>query len=227
MNTIMNIDCMEYMKTMDVGSVNVTLTDIPYTEVNRTYKRNTPVLRSLNKMEADIMTFNLSDFLKEVYRITSGTIIIFCGKQQFSDIYKYFSDTSSDDGGTVRQIIWEKTNPSPMNGKMIYLSGIENAVWFRKPNATFNAFCKNTVFHYPSGTSNIHPTEKNHNLLKELIVDNSNEGDIIFDPCAGSGSHLLCAKELRRKYLGCELNPEWCKIANDRLEKCRAQFSLF
>lgn len=52
---IINIDCMEYMKTMATGEINVTLTDIPYTEVNRIYKRNTPVLRSLNKMEADII----------------------------------------------------------------------------------------------------------------------------------------------------------------------------
>ena len=37
--------------------------------------------------------------------------------------------------------------------------------------------------------------KKNHGLLKELILDNSNEGDIVFDPCCGSGSHLLVAKE--------------------------------
>lgn len=223
MNMILNVDCIDYMKTMATGGVNVTLTDIPYDEVNR----KSGGLRNLDKSCADEITFDLSEFLNSVYRVTSGCIIIFCGQRQISSIYKFFADKQSDSLGTVRQIIWEKTNPSPMNGKTIYLSGIENAVWFKKSGATFNAFCKNTVFHYPSGTSSVHPTEKNHNLLKELIADNSNEGDIIFDPCAGSGSHLLCAKELRRKYLGCELNSEWCKIANDRLKKCHAQFSLF
>ena len=52
--------------------------------------------------------------------------------------------------GTVRHLVWEKTNPSPMNGQYIYLSGIENAVWFKKKGATFNAHCKNptaTKFH--------------------------------------------------------------------------------
>lgn len=114
-------------------------------------------------------------------------------------------------------MIWEKSNPSPMNGKYIYLSGIENAVWFRKKGGTFNARYKNTVFKYPNGSSKIHPTEKNHELLKELIEDNSNKGDLVFDPCSGSGSHLLCASELNRDYVGCELNSDWYDKALERL----------
>ena len=119
--------------------------------------------------------------------------------------------------GTVRQLIWEKTNPSPMNGQHIYLSGIENAVWFKFRGATFNAHCKNVVFKHPCGRSKIHPTEKNHTLLKELILDNSNEGDIVLDPCCGSGSHLLVAKQNNRKYIGIEKNREWFLKADKRL----------
>lgn len=119
--------------------------------------------------------------------------------------------------GTVRQLIWKKTNPSPMNGQHIYLSGIENAVWFKKRGGTFNAHCKNTVFAYPCGRSKLHPTEKNHDLIKELILDNSNEGDIIFDPCAGSGSHLLVAKENNRKWLGMELSNKYFAVASEKL----------
>ena len=119
--------------------------------------------------------------------------------------------------GTVRQLIWEKTNPSPMNGQFIYLSGIENAIWFRKSKGTFNAHCKNVVFKHPSGRSKLHPTEKNHKLLEELILDNTNEGDIIFDPCSGSGSHLLVAKNNNRKFIGVELNKEYFEISKERL----------
>ena len=106
-----------------------------------------------------------------------------------------------------------------MNGQYIYLSGIENAVWFKKKGATFNAHCKNPVFRYACGRSKLHPTEKNHDLLKELILDNSNEGDIVFDPCAGSGSHLLVAKENNRQWLGVELNREYFYIACERVCK--------
>lgn len=114
--------------------------------------------------------------------------------------------------------MWQKSNPSPMNGKSIYLSGTENAVWFKKRGGTFNAHCKNTVFKYPCGRSKLHPTEKNHELLKELILDNSNAGDVVFDPCSGSGSHCLVAKQLDRNYVGIELKKEYYDIATKRLQ---------
>lgn len=206
---------MDYMKTMEDGCVHLTLTDIPYGVVNR----DSNGLRNLNKEEADVMTFELNDFLSEVYRVTSGTIIIFCSKEQISEIYKFFDEKQKKKLGTVRHLVWEKTNPSPMNGQYIYLSGIENAVWFKKKGGTFNAHCKNPVFKYACGRSKLHPTEKNHDLLKELILDNSNEGDIVFDPCSGSGSHLLVAKQNNRQWLGVELNREYFNIANERVCK--------
>lgn len=209
----LNKDCMEVMSKMPVGGVNLTLTDIPYGEVNR--KSNG--LRELDKKAADVITFELFDFLEQLYRVTSSTIIIFCGQGQFSDIQKWFQEKQNQGKGTVRQLIWRKTNPSPMNGQNIYLSGIENAVWFKKRGGTFNAHCKNTVFDYPCGRNKIHHTEKNHELLKELILDNSNKGDIVFDPCAGSGSTLLVAKQNNRQFIGCELNKEYYDLAYQRL----------
>lgn len=214
-NKILNIDCIEYMKKMSDNSVDLTLTDIPYEEVNR----RDGGLRNLNKEGADIGTFFLDTFLNEVYRITKGTIIIFCGREQLSNIAKFFSEKQKQNKGTPRQIIWKKTNPSPMNGQYVYLSGIENAMWFKKRGGTFNAHCKNTVFEYPVGTRKLHPTEKNHKLLADLIKDNSNEGQLVFDPCAGSGSTLFVAKNLRRNYLGCEINKEYFNIANNRLNE--------
>ena len=201
------------MKTMESNSVNLTLTDIPYGVVSR----DDNGLRNLDKENADIMTFELKDFLLEAYRVTSGTIIIFCSKEQISEIYEFFNDKQKKKLGTVRQLIWEKTNPSPMNGQYIYLSGIENAVWFKKKGATFNAHCKNPIFKYSCGRSKLHPTEKNHELLKELILDNSDEDDIVFDPCTGSGSHLLVAMENNRRWLGIELREKYFDIAVDRL----------
>ena len=118
----------------------------------------------------------------------------------------------------MRQLVWTKSNPSPMNGDYVYLSAIENAVWFRKKGATFNAHCKKNYFLHPCGRSKLHLTEKNHDLLKELILDNSNEGDIVFDPCAGSGSHLLVTKENNRQFLGIELNKKYFDIAKERIE---------
>ena len=205
-------DCMELFKHLKDKSVDCVLTDIPYDGVNR--KDNG--LRDLNRKDADVLTFNVQDFVKECYRVAKSTIIIFCGHGQISEIYNWFDEIRKTKKGTVRQLVWEKTNPSPMNGQYVYLSGIENAVWFRKPNGTFNAHCKNTVFRHPLGSAKLHPTEKNHKLLNELILDNTNEGDLILDPCMGSGAHCLCAKELGRNYIGFELNEEYFNTAKER-----------
>ena len=205
-------DCLEVMKDLADNSANFTLTDIPYDAVNR----NSNGLRELDKGKADILTFDLIKFLEQAYRITSNSICIFCGKEQFSTIYNFFANKK----GTVRPIIWEKTNPSPMNGQYIYLSGVEMAVWFKKSGTkVFNAHCKNTVFRYPNGRSKLHPTEKNHELLKELILDNTNEGDIVFDPCMGSGAHGMVAIENNRNFVGIELDSIYFQIAKDRIEQ--------
>lgn len=177
-------DCMDLLKRLDDKSVDFTLTDIPYGEVNR----DSNGLRELDKKDADILNFPLQDFLKEVYRVTKNNVCIFCGREQFSEIYSYFAQKE----GTVRPIVWEKTNPSPMNGEFVYLSGVEFAVWFKKKGSkTFNAFCKNTVFRYPSGDSSIHPTSKNIKLFEQLILDNTNAKDVVLDTCMGGGQRLL------------------------------------
>lgn len=211
---ILNMNCMEFLKREREREIDLTITDIPYDGVNR--KDNG--LRKLDKGNADILTFDLQKFLQCVYDITKGTIIIFCGQNQISEIFNFFDEYAKKGKGTVRQLVWKKTNPSPMNGDYIYLSGCENAIWFKKKGATFNAHCKSNVFESPCGRSKLHPTEKNHKLLEELILDNSKEGDIVFDPCCGSASHLFVARELGRKFVGCELDRNFFEIACQRMK---------
>ena len=106
-----------------------------------------------------------------------------------------------------------------MNGQYVYESGVELAVWFKKSGAKiFNAFCKNTVFRHPNGKKDFHPTQKNLELFKELIKDNSNEGSIVFDPCIGSGTTAIAAKVLARNYFGFELNEKAFENCQKRLE---------
>ena len=205
-------DCLELMNNVPDNCVDFTLTDIPYDAVSRSSNG----LRNLDKGKADILTFDLQEFLESVLRITRNSVCIFCGKEQFSFIYDFFAKQK----GTVRPIIWEKSNPSPMNGQDIYLSGIEMGIWFKKSGAkVFNAHCKNTVFKYPNGRSKLHPTEKNHDLLKDLILDNTNENDIVFDPCMGSGSHGLVSIQNQRRFVGIELDENYFNIAKQRIDE--------
>lgn len=83
-----NADCIDIMSKMDDGAVDFTLTDIPYDAVNR----DSNGLRNLDKGNADIITFDLEEFLKQVLRVTFNSICIFCGKEQFGQIYKFFAD---------------------------------------------------------------------------------------------------------------------------------------
>ena len=204
-------DCMEWLPKLKDESIDFVLTDIPYGKVNR----QSNGLRSLDKEEADIVTFPIQDFLSETYRVTKNSLCIFCGKEQFSSIYTFFANKK----GTVRPICWEKSNPSPMNGQYIYESGVELAVWFKKRGGkVFNAFCKNTVFKYPVGKSTYHPTQKNLELFKELIEDNTNEKQIVLDPCMGSGTTGIACIELNRKFIGIEQEEKYFKIAEQRID---------
>jgi DNA modification methylase len=49
-------------------------------------------------------------------------------------------------------------------------------------------------------------------------LQHTNEGDTVFDPCAGSGSHLYVAKKLNRRYYGIELAEKYYKIGKERLQ---------
>jgi site-specific DNA-methyltransferase (adenine-specific) len=65
----------------------------------------------------------------------------------------------------------------------------------------------------------IHPTQKPVKLLKKLIEIFTDEGDIVIDPCAGSGSTLIAAIELNRRTYGFEIKKDFHKNANLWIEK--------
>lgn len=90
---ILNANCIGIMRAMPDNCVDFTLTDIPYDAGNRSGNG----LRNLDKGNADIITFDLTEFLDQVLRVTSNSICIFCGKEQFSEIYRYFSDIGKGD----------------------------------------------------------------------------------------------------------------------------------
>ena len=205
-------NCLELMK--DISKQKMLLTDIPYEEVNR--KDNG--LRNLNKEKADIKTFEIKDFLNIIYD-KADIFIIFCGQNQISEIFNYFNEKQKNGKGTVRQLVWCKSNPSPMNGEYVYLSGTENALWFKnKGTGKMNCKCKKNYFIHPTGSSKFHPTEKNHKLLEELILDNTNENDTIIDCCMGSGSTGIVAIKNNRNFIGIELDEKYFNIAKERIE---------
>ena len=225
-NVIYNQDCLEGMRELPGESVTMTLTDIPYGEVTENGEERAKYdgqLRNINKSNADVIDFSIDNFVKETIRVTSDNIYIFCGASQLSKIHTILDN----EGLSTRIIVWEKTNPSPMNGQHLWLSGIEYAVYGRKTKGTFNDNCRNTVLEYPSGSSKIHPTQKPVELFRDLIRVSSNKGDIILDPCIGSGTTAIACYEENREYIGFEKSGEYYKNCIERVEKEISQMRLF
>lgn len=69
-----------------------------------------------------------------------------------------------------------------------------------------------------------HPTQKPIDLLRLLVRGYSNPNDLIIDPFAGSGTTLVAAKELGRRYIGSEIDARYVKLIKSRLDT--VQFSL-
>lgn len=68
-----------------------------------------------------------------------------------------------------------------------------------------------------------YPCQMPEALLERVIKASSNEGDIVLDPFAGSGTTLAVAKRLNRKYIGIEISPNYCEIIKKRLKKVKIQ----
>jgi site-specific DNA-methyltransferase (adenine-specific) len=62
-----------------------------------------------------------------------------------------------------------------------------------------------------------HPTQKPEKLLAKLILASTNQGDFVFDPFMGVGSSVVTAKKLNRRFLGIEIERQYCLLAAKRL----------
>ena len=68
------------------------------------------------------------------------------------------------------------------------------------------------------GEKTPHPTQKPEELLRKLILASSNENDLVLDPFSGSGTTIVVAEQLGRRWLGCDLSHEYNEWAIERLE---------
>lgn len=220
-NKIIDDDCIKVMNTMGDKSVDMILTDIPYGEVSKNgadRAKYAGQLRSIDKGKADSVTFDLDAFLEECSRISNGGIYIFCGIEQVGKVYTYF-DNHKD--FMVRQCAWRKTNPSPSNGQHMWLSSFENCIFAKRRRTKFNRRCKSSVWDFPVGRGKVHPTEKPLNLFTYLVESSSDEGDVVFDPCIGSGTTAVAAINTDRNFIGIEREPEYVEIARKRINEAK------
>ena len=63
--------------------------------------------------------------------------------------------------------------------------------------------------------------------MQELIHRFSNNGDIVYDPFMGSGTTAVACEMENRQWIGSEITPEYCAIAQKRIDAERNQLKLF
>jgi site-specific DNA-methyltransferase (adenine-specific) len=68
-----------------------------------------------------------------------------------------------------------------------------------------------------------HPTQKPEKLMAKLVLASSREGDVVLDPFLGSGTTSVVAKKLGRRYIGIEIDEEYCCLAEKRLALAEQQ----
>ena len=211
-------DCREVLPTIPDGAVDAVVTDIPYGEVNRP----SGGIRNFDKGNADIETFTPGEFLALVLPLVTGSVYVFCGTEQVSELRAGLVAA----GMSTRFCIWHKPDAGPVNGQHLWLSSVECCVFGKKPGATFNYFCKSSVWHYNIARNTAHPTGKPVDLMKYLVAASSNPGNTILDPCVGSGTTGVAAVELGRRFIGVEISEEYCRIARERIDTAERQGRL-
>lgn len=70
-----------------------------------------------------------------------------------------------------------------------------------------------------------HPAVFPEELVRDHILTWSNPGELVFDPLMGSGTAAKMALLTNRHFYGCDINPEYVKIANKRIEKARLEMA--
>ena len=83
-----------------------------------------------------------------------------------------------------------------------------------------------TVPFWSMAENTAHPAQKPEKLMAKLILASSNEGDLVFDPFAGSGTSCVTAEKLGRRFVGIEKDERYCVWAQQRLEKVRTDRSI-
>lgn len=122
-------------------------------------------------------------------------------------------------GGKYAQLlIWAKTHA--IVGRLDYLPQHELLIYGWFGTHKFYKSKDKSILVYPKPKkNNLHPTMKPIGLLRRLILNSTSMGDTVFDGFLGSGSSLLACEQTRRKCIGVEIDPDYCKTVIARWEQ--------
>lgn len=206
LNTIQNVDCFDGFKMIPDKSIDLIFTDPPY-GLNKIGIRN----------DHDLSLFYSS--LPESYRVLKDDsfYITFFSTKFLPDIFKNNPFT----------YYWNFILHCP-NGRVSSSIGFTkymSCVVFKKGNAKIIRKGKDIFMDTPGSMIEPdegfikHPTPKPKTFIKEILAMFSKENDVVLDPFIGSGSVAVACKQIKRNYIGFEIDSNYSKIANERVKK--------
>ena len=189
----LNMDCMEYMATLPDKAFDLAIVDPPY-GLERYKAKDGGNSKKISCFGGNTGNWNNTkppkEYFEQLFRISNSQII--WGANNFElPTSEYF-------------VIWDKGQYMPSFARCEF--------------AWTNCKIPAKIFECRSQDINrIHPTQKPVNLLKQLIEIFTDEGDVVIDPCAGSGSTLRAAAELGRNSYGFEIDRNFYNEAKEKM----------
>lgn len=217
LNRIYQIDVLEGLKLVSDESIDLVVTDPPYLMNYRSNRRVKQEKFDYIKNDKDSHEL-ISEFIELVYKKMKNdtAIYMFCSwhhidffKQEFEKHFKL-----------KNVIVWNKNNHGSGDLKGAYAPKHEFVLYGHKGRSLFRNKRVPDVIDCAKIPSPklTHPTEKPTDLLDIFILNNSDEGDVVFDGFAGSGATCVSAIQNNRKFLAFELESQYIEEANKRLD---------
>lgn len=221
-NTIILGDSYKELKSIPSKSIDLVYIDIPYL-----YSGGGAGKSELSKRIAKVAFEDLAvlkdginfEILDDLCRVMKKIYIyIWCSKSQIFPLLEYFLNKSC----MFEILTWNKTNPTPMTNN-VFLPDIEYCLLFRENGCKLNPGYELKSKWYISPINKVdkdkykHPTIKPLELVKRHILHSTQPGDLVLDCFSGSGTTCLACKDTGRNYIGIEINPEYYKISQNRL----------
>ena len=211
-------DCLELMRALPDGCVDAVITDPPYAipTVVASCRETTRNIGDLSLIES---TFRM--VFSDIERVTSdtGRMFVFCDGVSYHVVFR-----AAYGHWSTALLVWDKERIG-MGREFRKQHELIMHCWTSKTPIFADGIGRADVLRFPPvGDEKTHPAEKPVDLIEELLRVS---GDTILDPFCGSGATLVAAKKLGRHFLGFEISPEYCAIAQRRLAEIDAQPSLF
>jgi len=212
-------DCLEVMKTIEDNSVDCIITDPPYKVIsggqtktaNAFYKgkwKNNGKIFKHNEVD-----FN-ENFMGEMFRIMKEQSHIYFFTN-FLNLNKFLTLFEKSDFYIHNLLVWEK---KPVVNRW-YLKNAEYVIFAKKGKAkSINNKGSKTVHKFDVPKNKTHPTQKPIDLIEYYIKNSTNENDTILDMFMGSGTTAIACKNTNRKFIGCEIDEEFYKVAVARVD---------